>query len=416
MEAEIKKLLVVSWAMPPLVLPRSIQVARTLKCLAEAGWHPTVISASPLSLKKIQKDPFLEERYIPYFQKINVNSPEEQWMWRAIWRFFPMLSLLPDPQRVWVSRALCATRELLATENFSAVISFAQPWSNHLVGLQIHKESGLPWVAHFSDPWVDNPYYHFTSFQRRFCSCLEKAVIQEADSVIFITSQAADLVMKKYPSDWRSKVHRMPHGYEMEILNALEVSSGAHQRLRLVHTGNFYRSIRTPDRLLEALKLMRKTQPLDDQIEVVFIGVNSEYYQRMADEMGLRRIVECRGPSSFIESLQMAAQGDVFLLIDAPSHNTSPFLPSKVVDYLPFRKPILGLTPPSGASADLLRQLGCPVVSPDDVLGIAKEIKKLLELWQSNQLKVSEVFDQVAQTYDIRQTTQILKDVLDRYA
>jgi glycosyltransferase involved in cell wall biosynthesis len=416
MEAEIKKLLVVSWAMPPFVLPRSIQVARTLKCLAEAGWHTTVISVSPHSLIKIQKDSFLDRRYTPYFRRINVSSPEEHWMWRALWHFFPILSLLPDPQRVWMNRALCAARKFLANEKFSAMISFAQPWSNHLIGLQIHRESGLPWVAHFSDPWVDNPYYHYTPFQRRFCSRLEKAVIQEADAVVFVTSQAADLVMKKYPSAWRSKVHRMPHGYELEILNDVEVFSEAHRRLRLVHTGNFYHALRTPEKLLEALRLMRKTQPLDDQIEVVFIGLNTERYQQTANNMGLQGIVECRGPGLFLESLKAAAQADVLLLIDAPSDNTSPFLPSKVVDYLVFRKPILGLTPLSGASADLLRQLGCPIVSPDDIWGIAEVIKDLLKLWQSNRLKVSGVFDRVAKTYDIRQTTQTLKNVLDRYA
>ena len=39
-----------------------------------------------------------------------------------------------------------------------ATVSFAQPWTNHLVGMRLHRDSGLPWVAHFSDPWIDSPY------------------------------------------------------------------------------------------------------------------------------------------------------------------------------------------------------------------------------------------------------------------
>lgn len=415
MEAVMKKLLVVSWAMPPLIFPRSIQVARILKYLAVAGWHSTVISVSPNSLRKIQIDAFLEGRYAGYFRTIHLNSPDEHWMWRPIWHLFTMLGLLQDQKWVWVKRAIRAARKLLEVETFSAIISFAQPWSDHLVALELHRNSGLPWVAHFSDPWVDSPYYHFTPFQRHVCNHLEEAVIKEADAVVFITSQTADLVMKKYPSAWQSKVHIMPHGYEAEILNAIGPPPKPHKRLWLVYTGNFYRSLRTPDRLLEALKIMRQTRPLDDQLEVVFIGLNTERYQQTANSMGLQGIVQCRGPGLFLESLQAAAQADVLLVIDASTSTPSPFLPSKLVDYMAFRKPILGLTPLSGASADLLHRLGCPVVPPDDVPGIVHAVAELIGLWQSKRLKVSNVFDQVAQNYDIRQTTQILKGVLEQY-
>ena len=46
----------------------------------------------------------------------------------------------------------------------------------------------------------------------------------------------------------------------------------------------------------------------------------------------------------------------MLLVIDAPA-DESLFLPSKLIDYLPARKPILGLTPARGASADLIRAL-----------------------------------------------------------
>jgi len=85
------------------------------------------------------------------------------------------------------------------------------------------------------------------------------------------------------------------------------------------------------------------------------------------------------------------------------------------VEYMAFRKPILGLTPLSGASADLLHRLGCPVIPPDDVPGIVHAMTELIGLWQSERLQVSNGFDQVAQNYDIRQTTQILNGLLEHY-
>jgi hypothetical protein len=112
------------------------------------------------------------------------------------------------------------------------------------------------------------------------------------------------------------------------------------------------------------------------------------------------------------EAARIGAQADVLLVIDAPSESPSVFLPSKLIDYLPLRKPILGLTPPSGASARLLRRLGCSVVAPDDVAGIASALRDLVTRWHAGTLHVADSFDPVAAEFDIRRTARLLHDVL----
>jgi hypothetical protein len=90
------------------------------------------------------------------------------------------------------------------------------------------------------------------------------------------------------------------------------------------------------------------------------------------------------------------------------------FLPSKLVDYLPLRKPIVGITPEPGASARLLRRLGCPVAPPDDVAAIASVLDGLVEQWRAGTLGVSESFDRVAAEFDIRATAGLLNAALTR--
>lgn len=408
MAAVKKQLLAISWSMPPLLFPRSIQVSRTLKYLAELGWQSTVICVNPSSIINSPiLENSLEKSYCSHFKRVFVSSPEQSFAYRKMARFFPDFV-----SNAWVKPAMRISRQLMEGGKFSAIISFAQPWSDHLIGRKLHKISGLPWLAHFSDPWVDNPYFQGNSRRRRVWGKMEEATMREADQVVFVNSQTAELVMLKYPESWKKKIYVIPHGYDPLMMAQLSIRpKPPGPKLRLVYTGNFFQG-RTPEGLLAALQLLNQRQSLVDLLEVVLIGQNVELYQSKAGQMGLGEVVHCNGPLSFVESLQEASRADVLLLIDAPSHGTSPFLPSKLVDYLIFRKPIIGLTPARGASANLLRRLKCPVVDPADLPGIGAAILELLNLWQAGRLAVSPAFEQVAREYDIRETSRSLDGLL----
>lgn len=404
----MKQLLAVSWTMPPVLMPRSIQVALTLNQLAELGWQTTVLCTSPKGLdKRITIDASLEKVLGRGYHPVPVDSLERALPIMALERFFFMEHL------VWTFRAVSRGKELLRTGKFSAIISFAQPWASHLVGLRLHRLSGLPWVAHFSDPWVDSPYLPAMPWQRRIWRKKEAAVMREAGAVIFVNSQTADLVMSKYPPAWREKAYIMPHGCDARVLPAGSPSAGPRKRLRMVYTGRFYRGRRTPEGLFRGLQILQSTRNLSQELEIRLMGPFVPSYQTMVQTMGLDQVVNCRGTVPFGESMGETAAADVLLVIDAPSVGPSLFLPSKLVDYLAFRKPILGLTPLKGASADLLRRLGCPVAAPDDPEGIAQAVAQLLELWQRGLLTVSPGFDEVARQYDIRETTKQLDGILE---
>jgi glycosyltransferase involved in cell wall biosynthesis len=403
----MKQLLAVSWDMPPVLMPRSIQVTRTLNRLAELGWQTTVLCTSPKGLdKRITIDASLERVLGQAYHPVRVASLERSLPLRALERFFFLDHL------VWIFRAVPRGRALLRSGNFSAIVSFAQPWASHLVGLRLHRFSGLPWVAHFSDPWVDSPYFRGTVWQRQLWRHLEAVVVREAGAVVFVNSQTADLVMSKYPPAWREKTYILPHGFDAGFFPPGNPSAGPRPRLRMVYTGRFYPGRRTPEGLFRGLQILQSNRNLSQELEIRLIGPFAPSFQTLAQELGLGQMVTCREEVPFMESVKETTAADVLLLIDAPSDTPSPFLPSKLVDYLAFRKPILGLTPREGPSSELLQQLGCPVVAPDDVADIAQALTELLDLWQAGKLAVSPAFAEVAHRYDIRQTTKILDRVL----
>lgn len=409
----MKQLLAISWEMPPLSGPRAVQVTRSLCQLAALGWRSRVICFGVRS-NRYQQDYAVspEAESGGAVQLIKVPSAEEWFVTRALWRICPPLKHLPDEKRVWIGRALAASRRALREESADAIVSFAQPWSDHLIGLRLHRETKLPWVAHFSDPWVDNPYLQGAAWQRRIWSRMEHDVVAEATRLVFVNPQTADRVMAKYPAEWRARARIVPQGFDPRVAPR-PPRTGAAGPMRVVYTGRFYDGVRTPDALLSALALLQQRAPIEGRIRVEFVGGSMQPYGRRAAELGLGSVTAFSGRRSPDAAHDAAADADLLLVIDAPSRGPNLFLPSKLIDYLPLGTPILGLTPAEGATADLLNRLGYPTVNPADPAAIADALAPLIAAHEGGTLTASAGHDAVARPYDIRETTRALKDVLD---
>ncbi|MDP3716180.1 MAG: hypothetical protein Q8T13_00250 [Acidobacteriota bacterium] len=407
----MKQLLAISWEMPPLSGPRAVQVTRTLSALGDLGWQSRVICFGPRS-ERYQQDYRVpvEQLSRGAVTRLPVASPEEWFLIRALWRLCPPLKHQPDEKRVWLPGALAEGRRALAEVPADALVSFAQPWTDHLVALRLHQETGLPWVAHFSDPWVDSPYFATNAWARRTAAAHESAVIHAASRIVFVNRYTRDCVMAKYPAALMAKARVVPQGFEPgEPPPAL----GTNRALRLVYTGRFYGGVRTPEIFLEALASLQRLRPLDGRLHVEFVGADMTEYQRRAATLQLGGVVSFAGRVDPATARAKAAGADALLIIDAPSDGPSLFLPSKLVDYLPLRKPVLGVTPAQGPSADLLGALGYPVVDPRDLAGIGAAVERLIAAHASGDLAPSPQHDEVSRAFDIRETTRAFAAVLD---
>jgi glycosyltransferase involved in cell wall biosynthesis len=406
----VQNLLAISWEMPPMYGPRATQVSRVLSKLPASGWSPVVVCMDP----KPGGSHWFDDSAAPLsnLRLVRVRSPQESFAVRAMWRVLPRLRDYPDTTRLWIRPATRAAMAVTRIDSPAALISFAQPWSDHLIGLRVHRSTRLPWVAHFSDPWADSPYA--TSRQRSIWKRMEADVIREATGLVFVTEETADVVMRKYPDAWRAKVSIVPHGFDPRVPVSVPTASDRSRPLRLVYTGRFYRGVRTPLGLFEALAALNRRSPIVGQLEISLVGPQVDDYRTDAQRLGIAEAVKFNGRVTPSAAAAFAAAADVLLIIDAPSDGASLFLPSKLVDYLAFRKPILGLTPAQGASANLLRQLQCPIVPPDDVNAIASTIADLLGRWRNGTLTVVDSFDAVVAAFDIRNTSRLLSDALAR--
>jgi glycosyltransferase involved in cell wall biosynthesis len=382
------KLLAVSFAFPPLAYPRSIQVARLLKyvslrtvlvCADEraARKDPTLEPDAASQLEALLRVPFNVSRARAY-----ANAAAHR-LRPALWNRW---NRRPDQYVAWKHEALRAVETYARANSYApdAIVTFSQPTTDHLVGLELKKRFRVPWIAHFSDPWVENPFYSTDAPTRDFNLAAERAVCESADRLVFTSAETVELVMSKHPAAWREKARVLPQCFDPQLYPARvsqdeERTRSDDARIVVRHVGNFY-GVRTPAPLLRALAALADAdESLLRGVAFELIGVtDSSLVAREVAESLPAGLVKTTPPVGYRESLRLMSEADGLLIVDAPA-DVSVFLPSKLIDYLGAARPVFGFTP-RGAARKLIERLGGWTVDPSDARAGADALKNFLDL------------------------------------
>jgi glycosyltransferase involved in cell wall biosynthesis len=372
-----RSLLAVSIAYPPSALPRAVQVARLLKHLKT---RTTLVCAD--YDHRDRNDPTLaREAEAPLADCLRVPFERTAWrklLGRAAGRLhLPVVDKLPDSFSPWQPRALAAFERFARARDYTpdVLATFGSPMSDHLFGLALKRRLRVPWVAHFSDPWVDNPFLDHDRLSRRLNRALEGRVLRAADRLVFTSAETVELVTSKHPPGLKAKARVVPHAFEPDSFPAPAGRDGPGLVVRYV--GEFY-GRRTPAPLFEALRRLLASEP------AALAGVRFELVGSVGAgplaEAGLGALppglVSARPTVKYLDSLRLMSGSDGLLVIDAPA-DVSVFLPSKLIDYVGAGRPIFGITP-RGAAAALIRRLGGWVADPSDPAATASALKEFI--------------------------------------
>jgi glycosyltransferase involved in cell wall biosynthesis len=409
------RILIITHSFPPILDAESILLAKTVKYLGFLGWEVDVLCSQPPKSIRLRKLLNVEIdstlfKLLPKNIKIYRHGDSlTQVFMKALGKFYPAAKLLPDEWIGWLPRAIILASHILSQNDFDAILTWSMPISVSLVGLALRKKFTIPWVAHFSDPWTDNPYHDYRLFPKYFNLKWEKKVIEDADAIIFVAEETRNLVGKKYNSWFFKKAYVIPHYFDKDLMNFKQDVKDC--KLNIVHAGKFYPN-RRPDKFLKAIQELRIALPdLPQKLKVQFIGkIDSEICQ-LAKELGLQDMVNFIPPVPYLESLKYIKLADILLVIDAPSDYPSPFLPSKLIDYLGSGNPILALTPERGETASLIRQIDGWIADPSSVISIKNILLKIIKEWEENRLREHcYPFDNIKQ-YDAWETTNKLINI-----
>ena len=233
----------------------------------------------------------------------------------------------------------------LRPERYAAMVTWSQWHAIHLVGLAVKRRfPDVPWIAHFSDPWVDNPFAHYRGISRAYFRRLETSVHQAADILSFTSEETIDLkALSGANAAYRGKAVALPHGFEPDLYP--DVLARREGPFMLRSLGNFY-GARSPVPLFRALAILRGRDP------ALF-----DRDPRRVDRFDSRRVWRGSQADSPQRHRAALAAGRLQNLAALDALRRSPaqyrrairakHLPAEqVVDYIGAERRVLGITPP----------------------------------------------------------------------
>jgi hypothetical protein len=402
-----KKILLLTYAFSPLQAPESFLAIKALSKMDRYTVDVLTLNYDNLGLNE---DDSLAEYVRENYGQIYRVQPFS-WLNKTSFYWLRFVFFFPDKFRIF-NNLIFKKAISINVEDYSVIISWSQWHSIHLAALKIkNKFPNIPWIAHFSDPWSDNPFLASLVGYKASQYFLEKKVIRAADAINFTTHLSRLLVMKKYPKAWIDKTYVTGHSYDLSLYN--EADSNKEDTLVIGYFGNFY-GPRNPIRLIQAInKINAGDNTFLKGVVFEFTGrwIGNENW--VSSEFDFpASLIRIKSPVSYIESLVQMKRADLLLIVDAP-FTVSIFFPSKLVDYIGAKKPILAITP-EGSCAEILREVGGLVASPSSVeaieLGLVNAVNVLRD--KSFNASVSGQSDDQFSNYFIASQFEIMIDQL----
>ncbi|MFO1217451.1 MAG: glycosyltransferase [Burkholderiaceae bacterium] len=353
-------MLLVAYHFPPLAGSSGIQrTLRFVQHLPALGWTPLVLTAQLRAyestsndlLPEVPPDTVVERAFaLDTARHLSVSG-----------RY---VGAMARPDR-WISWRFDAVRRgmaLIRRHRPSAIWSTYPIATAHVIGAELQRRSGLPWIADFRDPMAQEGYpsdpLTWASYDR-----IERNALLTAVASTFTTPGAAAEYRRRYPQA-AYRIDVLENGFDEASFASVDLDAiAALGRLNpgaitLLHSGIVYPSERDPTQLMIALRRLHDAGTIaPGALQLRFrAAVEDDLINRLAAEHGVQAYVETWPAVPYQKALEEMLRADGLLVLQA--NNCNEQIPAKVYEYIRAGRPILGLTDPRGDTAGVLRSAG----------------------------------------------------------
>jgi hypothetical protein len=272
----------------------------------------------------------------------------------------------------WIKDAIKLSKKLIDKYSPDLLLTISTPVDSHHIGLHFKIKYNIPWVAYFSDPWPAVPYPYikikfFNYFKKRFLS----NIITHSDKICVPNKYQIDFIEQKCNVRFKDKSVVIPH-----IGNSSNSSNNGVLGI-ITHLGHLTKE-RVSIPLLEAIREYCKNNNIDKPILQV-VGKVCVQFKDLVRKLNIDGSIISKEYVGYNRANMIAAKSAILLAIEADMPS-SPFLPSKFVDYASVRRPILAITPENSAIRDYIKSYGGGIAVNNNKNEIYNAIERLFEI------------------------------------
>lgn len=377
-----KRVLLIAFHFPPQAASSGIQ--RTLsfsKHLGKYDWEPMVLSAHPRAYS--QQNP-TQLASVPAGLVVRRVFSLDTKRHLGVQGRYPEFLALPDRWVSWWLGAVPSGIKLIRKYKPEVIWSTFPIATAHLIGLTLHRLTGLPWVADFRDPMLQASY-PTSRLQRCVYGWIERQTITRCKMAVFTTHSAMQTYRERFPELPSSKFTVIENGYDEDGFQPGAAPAAAGQVLKkgkvtLLHSGVLYETGRDPSAFLQAIANLRASgRVLPSTLRVVLRAPGDvDAVSALVRRFGVDDMVEVLPPVPYTEALQEMLNADGLLVFQGTPFNTQ--IPAKIYEYFRARKPIMGLVDTAGETARVLNAAGFhSIASMEDSERIAQSLSPFID-------------------------------------
>lgn len=336
---------------------RTLKFSQYLPC---NDWIPIILSVNPRAYPQINNDQIGE---IPSEVKVYRAFALDTAKHLSIsGKYFRSLAQ-PDRWITWWLGAVPVGLYLIRKFNPGVIWSTYPIATAHLIGLTLHKITGIPWIADFRDSMVDDDYPPHPTTRKVF-SWIESQTIKNATQSIFAAPGTLEMYADRYSDISSKQLACIRNGYDEDnfsLATRLITNKKPNKipsQIVLVHSGLLQIEERDPRPFFSAIAELKQNNKISSkQIKIVLrASGNEQQYFQIIKMLSIDDIVFLEPSISYNEALAEMMEADGLLIFQATTCNH--LIPAKLYEYIRARKPILAITDQRGETAGLLRDCG----------------------------------------------------------